>query len=230
MGNLLRMIQCDTEQKTFLYQEEKNVIAEMILQEICNNFPSDLSKGTCIIDGQKNGEKAKCLIRFNLADNACSCEDPNEFDEIAEEAINNALLYPKEESLYLEPKLKSQPQKMESGIYESDDLKVLVLNVTEGRFLASFYADFKNGGGHDESTKIMITISEAIAQMGKEDEVLQDSAKKIASDNKGLGSEVVKNVDKLFDECNFPALKAWRKWHEPANSSGELSLFFGEKE
>jgi len=226
MGKL-RNFECRVEPDATLFKQEVDVIVEVI-EEVMKGFVENTNRGTCIIDGQKYGEDADLLIRFNLSDGSYTSQFPYKnsmtSDEMAEEAINNALIYPNQSSRYAKRYSKTSDTKMESGVYEDEELKVFVLNATYGRFLISFYAKYND---NYYNTAVATAISEALAWMSKEDPILQKSAGIVMSQTNLRRAKIIDSVVKeLFKSCRLPALIAWKEWHEPANNSGELELFF----
>lgn len=200
------------EPEIILFEQEVDVIVALVLRAIkltkCN-----ISYGTFILDGQKKDGEAQCLIRFDLPKGhlrSMTYIDYN-FALMAEDAINDIL---------------RSPEWQTSSIYIANESKVLVLNTTYGRFLCSFYADFL-GGGHSESTNILMVVAEAIAQMGKEDTILQDSVSAIwfaeIEDNGGANTAML-FVRDAFEKCEIPELAKWKEWHIANNDN--LALFF----
>lgn len=131
MGKLINF-ECHTEPETTLFQQEIDVLVEVI-GEVMRGFSEQPNKGTCIIDGQKYGEEARCLVRFNLPEGIYRRQFFRIYektsDRMAEEAINNALSYP-DNSRYTKTCDREDSQKMQSGIYQDGELKVLNLNTT----------------------------------------------------------------------------------------------------
>ena len=76
---------------------------------------------------------------------------------------------------------------------------------------------------------VYCAVARALANMGKEDEALQDECEHLffseVDEYPGLYA-LREFVDELFEKCELPELKKWHEWHEPANSAGELTLFF----
>lgn len=211
--------ECYTEPETILYQKEADVITS-IIQEILDNSSSVFRRGTCIIYGQRYGEDVKCLMRFNFSHKEYRHQFLCAYDEIAEKAISEVLSH----------SVKNNPQndielnaKTRSSIYRNGNHKVLILNTTTGRIFASLYADFKDGG-HSESTKILLAISEIFSHMMKEDQILQDSANLIILEDMQLGRLVRRKVYGMFGDCELAALKEWEKWREPIQSYFSTSI------
>lgn len=169
------------------------------------------------------GEEAKCIVRFNLQNGFYQpLEDTS--DDIVSKAIDDVLVWPESSTYGYRGEAKFFGL-LPSDIYRCGRRKTLVLNTTFGRFIISFYANFCSGG-HDEITALLIALAEAFALMGKEDKVLQKSAQHLCSQAVGIDKDALALVKKLFADCDLPALQAWKEWHEPANNSGELTLFF----
>ena len=228
MGKLINLETC-VGPYVVLFQQEEDVIVELVSEYLIVH--GDPNEGTFILDGQKYGDDAKCLIRFNLRDGVFRQRFFRTYektsDTMAEEAIDHALLYPAEKSRYVGSSGPRPVAEMASGIYQDGELKVLVLNATYGRFLCSFYVNW-NDGGHEQSTKVLLFVSEVLAQLCKKDTVLQESNRSVwAEARKHARLYYLKErVAEEFATCRLPALKARKEWLELVNSSGELPLFF----
>lgn len=218
------------EPETTLFQQEVDVILA-IIDQVLSNLEQYPTKGTFILDGQKMGEKAYNIVRFNLQDGYSTYHRyGRNSDRAAEESINEILSYPSSMNRY-----STNPGYywksfglLPSGFYQCDDmpqLRVVVINASFGRFIASFYGD-----PYDADTDCLTALAEALAQLCKEDKVLRRSVDDIVSDSvkrRDDGAEVAAAIaSKMFDSCDHPALKAWRDWHESATKAGELTLFF----
>ncbi|MDR1300591.1 MAG: hypothetical protein LBK50_02690 [Candidatus Nomurabacteria bacterium] len=216
--------------ETTMFPQEADVIVRIIIELIKNDGGVD--KGTFILDGQKNGREAKCLVRFNLKNGVSTHTfkriHEKTSEQLAEESIDYAIAYPRPESRHVRLELMGD-KKMKSGVWQDGEHKVLVLNTTAGRFLCSWFANYKDGVGREKSTQPLMTVSEAIAQMSKEDTILQESNDTIwfgRSQNQPELIELRQWVAELFERCTLSELRAWKKWHEPASKSGKLKLFF----
>lgn len=223
-------LEIHTEPETTLFHQESNLILAVI-DQVLSSFDTYPTQGTFILDGQKRGEDAKCLIRFNLEDGVCppiaGFDDTS--DDIATNAINAVLSWPAASAYGYkgEPNLFGQ---FSSGIYQHGRKKVLVLNATFGRFLMSYYADSGcsncRAEAHDDGNALLLSVAETIAQMGKEDKILQKSVDSITNTTAKNEQDAITLVERLFLEGTFPPLQVWKEWHEPANTSGALTLFF----
>lgn len=224
MGNFINL-KSYVEPETTLFQPEVDVILAVI-DQVLASFDTYPDKGTFILDGQKMGEKAKCIVRFNLEGGYCRpLEDTS--DEITANAINNVLSWPHKPAYAYQGETKFFGQ-FPSGIYTHGRQKVLVLNTTYGRFLMSYYA---NSGcnpfeEHDECTILLQALAETFARMGKEDKVLQWSVERVHAQATDLEKRTITLVQDLFQNCTLSAIREWEDWHEQANDSGELTLFF----
>lgn len=105
------------------------------------------------------------------------------------------------------------------------DEEFLVLKTTAGRFVRSVCM---SGFPYCE-TEIYLAVAKAIALMGKEDEVLQASYQELLSSEAASFPhlrQLDKQLERSFERCREPELRAWKTWHESASAAGELSLFF----
>ncbi len=219
-----------SEPETTLFTQEIDVI-QAVIDNILTSFAMYPDKGTFILDGQAKGQLAQCILRFDLAAGISRRNFFRTYErtssEIAADSIDNALSWPKDSRYNFTEDRALHFGWLPSGIYRDGELEVLVLNTTHGRFLASFCAEFDPQlSKGEETTSILIAIAIAIANMGKEDTTLQCSATYIKEQATAFERNAIWLVDSLFGSCASSSLKAWKKWHEPANNSGKLTLFF----
>lgn len=233
-------LECNAEPETTMFQQEIDVLLAVI-RETLDVIAPQAAKGTFILDGQKFGEDAKCILRFNLPGgtyyrNFFRIQERSS-DMLAEDAIDELLALPRK-SRYVsdKPDLKrhitskqaTSGNPVSSGIYQDGELKVLVLNAVHGRFLVSCYLENHD----DEAEALLYAVAQAILQMGLEDKVLQSFGQQIVaagecSERKEFFVEAFVTVTDLFHRCEAPEeLQAWKAWHEPANAAGQLTLFF----
>ena len=210
------------EPKTTLSTQEINVL-QAVVDNVLTSFEKYPTKGTFILDGQAKGQDAECILRFDLAEGDYRICGYTSRD-IAADSIDNALSWP-EESRY-QPKGRALHFSwLPGGIYRDEELVVLILNTTHGRFLASFCAEFDSQPeGYEEA--VLVAIATAMAHMCKEDKTLQYSAGCIKEQATDFERYAILIMDAMFESCMLPSLGVWKKWHESANNSGELTLFF----
>lgn len=199
----------------FLYDQEVEALLEVALMAL-NCLPYVPAKGILILDGQKRGEDAQCILRAPLR-----CGAQGSSKTYAEKAIDYIL---------------EQNQPMNNGIIRtpvsnSSIVDALVLNTTAGRFISSLYCeDIPPVMDFDYEEMVLLAIAAAIGCMGREDITLQKSIQQIKTYYQDAGYkkmlELMREIEKLFEYSDNPALRAWQKWHEPANQNGELKLFF----
>lgn len=214
------------EPETTLFQPEVDVIQAVIEQALAN-LKHPVKQGTFILDGQVMGKRegAYNIMRFNLQDGRLMLLGQNS-DKMAEEAINYILHYPRKGQQYdICPEYYwSTFGLLPSGFYydECEQLVAMVVNASFGRFVASYYGGETASWFYRDSRFVLAALAETLAQLCKEDKVLQRS----------VGELMLKEPDaailvkRMFDTCTHPALKAWRDWHESATKAGELTLFF----
>lgn len=213
-----------------LFRQEIDAILEVV-NYVLRGFQSCSSKGTLILDGQAKDHEARCIVRLNLADGAYWKDFFHIYertsDDIAVDSINNALRWPEESRYKLIREKALHFGWLPSDIYRDEELEVLILNTTHGRFLASFCAKLGQTPHSDEETaSVLVAIAAAIAKMGKEDVTLQHSATYIRERATDYEMDALRIVDKLFDVCALPCLRTWQEWHGPANSAEKRALFF----
>lgn len=218
-------LEIHTEPETTLFLQETDVILA-IIDQVLSSFDTYPTKGTFILDGQKKSTKAKaqCLLRFDLEEGVSQSSHGTSAD-VAAGAINYMLQF------CPGPDCCAWP---DSGIYrtflepdedDSSEWWCLILNTTYGRFLMSCCFD-PIDSIDGSSYVIAMALAEAFAQMGKEDKVLQWSVEHVHTQATDLENNTIALVQSLFHDCTLPALQAWKAWHEPANTSGDLTLFF----
>lgn len=223
-----------------LYEQEIKVILEVIRQTV-----EDLGilgvGGACILDGQPRGGEAECILRVSLMNEQAMSRFQDEYGhdcmEMAAIAID-AILEPGEAQRhfghYSSIRMRGEDAEALSDIYQNGPLKVLVMNATYGRFLfGCCLADGSGEDKHEISMAVMQAVAETLAKLGLEDTVLQESASTLRCGvNRGTFDMTRQNVQalgiarKMFWAYPTPVMRAWRDWHEPANGSGELKLFF----
>jgi hypothetical protein len=223
MGKLTNFRSC-TGSDAGLYWQEIDVVVEVITELIKSD--GNPSAGTFILDGQKKGEKPQCLVRFNLENGRVlerrytvkhkpvkpdTSEVFADSDTMAEESIDRFLQMPSYEK-YCFFYYPQHEYRNKSGIYVDGMYKVLCLNTAEGRFLCSFYADYENGG-HEQSTRVLMCVSEVIARLDRSDWVLQESNRTIWQEESEHQPELTclgQWISDLFEKCELPALETRR--------------------
>lgn len=223
MGKFINL-QTFVEPETTLFQQEVDVVLA-IVNQVLTSLQLCPKRGTFILDGQKMGEDAKCILRFNWEEGTYQpLSSERTSDQIAADSIDRILSWPE----YLTYGYQGEAKYfglLPSNIYRYGRMQVLVINATYGRFLISFCADFTDERW-DESTVLMMALAEAFAQMGQEDGILLRSADRICQGAGETEKTAIALVQGLFRDCTLPALETWKSWHAPANASGELTLFF----
>lgn len=229
-------LECHNEPETTLFPQETDLLQELIRGTLERVAPN-ATRGTFILDGQKFGEEAKCILRFNLPEGnyryqPLLCAREKTSDQMAEESIDEMLAIPGK-SRYINGgrpvrhEISNDERNMTNGVYREDDLMVLVLNATHGRFLMSCYLD---GGDSTAAELVLYAVAQAIAAMGKEDITLQRSDRDIFGICQRVSvsghMEIRQYIEDAFEVGEGLAMMAWKAWHEPANTKGELTLFF----
>lgn len=227
-------------QKT-LFPEEINALMAALheMHCFCGGFPN---RGTIILDGQKKGADAQCIMRMNLEKGNYSFAQvygdalSETSDGLAENSINAVLAWP-EKSAYDYKAQTKNLEEMETGIYQNvarrTSKRVMVLNTTFGRFLMSAQLAQERGDEnvvelYDESILMMKGVAMMLARMRKEDLVLQHSVEKLMQRASEAELALQKELDQFFENCQVPELQTWREWHEVAMAKGEgLALYFG---
>ncbi len=218
-----------------LYPQEIDALLAVISYFCEGRYSGDY--GSCILDGQKDGGAANCIFRFNFPEGPYRRTFFRTYDrtsdQIAEDSINEMLCWPENPSRYRKS-LENIPCPVATGIYRDGEIEVLVLNTTHGRFLFTCHtlAAFSDDDYDALSEALPYIFAEAIANMGKEDTVLQRSnIELIAGLDPSHSGQIVDMItetrDLFYDKNPLPEIAAWRTWHESADQSDELALFFG---
>lgn len=237
-------VECHNYPETTMFPQETALIQEL-MQSILQKVAPGITRGTFILDGQKFGEEAKCILRFNLSQGCCHYyfghNHSETSDQRAENSIDEMLAAYTGESLYIKynkdehqicHKITNGQHSMINGVYryDEDDLIVLVLNATHGRFFITCHLqEIRSDYFISTGELVLYAVAEAIAKMGKEDIALQASNRFICDFGKvpiDQYAEIKQYIDDTFSTGDGPAITAWKAWHEPANSNGELGLFF----
>lgn len=120
-----------------LFRQEIDAILKVV-DSVLESFKDYPTKGTLILDGQAKDQDARCIVRLNLSDGIYRkrffCLYDRSSDDIAADAINNALRWPEESRYHLAEERALHFGWLPSGIYKDKELDVLVLNTTHGRF------------------------------------------------------------------------------------------------
>lgn len=239
--NLIRTFNSPEFPTAPLYEQEVNLLLEVIDAVLARACPS-VSRGTFILDGQKFGQEAQCILRFDLPQGTCDYFRKDHIkvtsDELAEEAIDEILAMPNKsrytdgntpERMIMHAKIKTA-QDVSSGTWRDNELEALVVNTTYGRFIASCYLASDERICDEIMHAVLYAVAQAIMMMGKEDLKLQQFKQqpdaKAAIFSNPFVSYATGLVDGLLSSCDLPALRNWYRWHEPANTSGTLPLFF----
>ena len=218
-------LQTVTEPEATLFPQEIEAILAVI-DQVLASFKQYPTKGTFILDGQKKSTKAKaqCLLRFDLEEGVSQSSRGTSAD-VAASAINYMLQF------CPGPDCGAWP---DSGVYrtfldpdedDSPEWWCLILNTTYGRFMMSYCFD-PIDSVDGSPCAVAIALAETFAQMGKEEALLQEYAQEIRKYAYESDKKMIALVENLFHDCSLPALKAWKEWHEPAHTSGALTLFF----
>lgn len=222
----LKNLRCYTEPETTLFQQEIDVINEVV-SAILMMYSGNPSKGTFILGGHKHDEAYQDFIFYNLSDGPASLRRGRVMvssDEVARATISTVMDLPDHDTADRPP----------TGIHHTKSgYPCLALPTTAGRFLCGF-TTFNRRLADYNYEEVFLTVSESIAQMCKEDPVLQESNEavwqEVASQADTNGQRFLLGMRKMiewnFKECRLSSIKAWKDWHDDADSSGKLSLFF----
>lgn len=158
------------------------------------------ARGTFILDGQKYGEEAQLITRFNLRNGIfkkptygnfrTSCERLTEIaiDEMLELAKNSCYRarFPRLNGL-------ENPEDVPSGIYQVEDFLVMVLRAEKGRFLCSLMLETIAGKPTiDEMVRLatMRAVAITLGKMTPNDRILRQSVRDVLREFKQGGKPV----------------------------------------
>ena len=202
-----------------LYEPEIALLMDIVLL-VLSCLPQVPTKGALIIDGKKSNEDAQCIMRAQLNASAGT-----QGMERAEEAIDGIL-----DNLQL--------PRGGGTIHSYCDSKhpsVLILGATHGHFLVTInLVDAPQiMPDYDYEELTLLAVAVALGQMGKEDTMLQravtelkESYERRQTGGKSIHCRWIRAVEQLFASKKNPVIQNWRRWHESANQSGALQLFF----
>lgn len=238
------------EPETTMFAEEIGLVLETVGNVLSTYIPN-ARRGTFIMDGQRYDDEAYCILRFNLIDGLFKYRPFGRLSEIdtdymAAKSIDHLLAIPEtsfytdgndQQSRVLRDSIKTA-RDVKSGIWTRDDLCVLVLNATHGRFLVSCLVedDYKDavGDGRLSSQAAFMSlyaVAHIFAKLCPEDQVLQDSIRHISDDATTIAHEQESSAaffvaTKFASDREYPALQAWQSWHDAGVAAGKLTLFF----
>lgn len=217
-----------------LSYEEINVFAEVMARilsgleqkaRLC--FPS----GTLILDSQSYGEEAVNVWRCNLPEGPYLILDgsANNSDQLAEQCIDEMLEGP--QSPHYRHFFNGQDVLPASGLYWHRELRVLVLNTDDGRFLFTACLQASANSARLETSQIVTALmrgcEEILAYLRPNDETLhaalceprlygiagrhhhRRSRDKFSS---SFDCYVVKTVERVFSANNLPSIQRWRDY------------------
>lgn len=221
--------------KHMLAQEEIDVVVAALEEMRCfyGGFPN---RGTIILDGQKKGTEARCIMRMNLKNGTYDVEQVMEgfpartSETLAEESIDAILDWP-EKPAYGYAAQAVNFGEMETGIYVYDARRVMVLNATRGRFLMSAQLAQEMGDGRivelrDESIAMMKGMAMVLARICSEDVILQHAMLKLMEGTAETEQALRRTLDGFFEKGRAPEVKAWKEWHAAIAEGEDFPMFF----
>lgn len=213
-------IEVTIEPRSTLFRKEIDaiiaVVTNTIVSEPCiRNF----HEGSFCFYGKADGDdKVQKIIAFDFKDGPTKVFLPYAFGDCGTSSREIA-------DTILTRDLNNPHETNGSHIsYYADSPLFLSLRTTHGRFACACFGD---GFSYKAMTYIYCAVAQAIACMGLEDKVLQDSVDQVflreAKEYKNI-DDLRSCIEQLFHECKLPELAAWKKWHDAENDS--LTLFF----
>ena len=181
-----------------LVKAETDLIAAIVCAAL-NHINAKTKRGTFILDGQKAGEGANLILRFNLPDGPKrkSWEPgPSNFADLAEQSIDFFL----DDPAYDE---------VETGIHTYGPNRALIANTSGGRFLAALYFDFPERD-YDYTTFVLEVVADTLARISG-DKDLDGEIRKVFQHFEEP-RKVRSFVDDLFNNNRLPEIVIWRAW------------------
>ena len=201
----------ELEPKSTLFKEE----AEAIIATVFQMYRGDLKDGSFLLYGKKDDQdEPQRIIEFDFGSGPsedCYYNGKNSYVLARETLVQD---------------LKNTHIDNSSHIsYFYGSPLFLSMKTTYGRFnCACFVGDMC---GHGQKMTYC-AVAQALACMGKEDKVLQESCDKIISTEVETGNEMANAVrtliERIFEECTIPEIATWKKWHD--DKEKDLTLFF----
>ena len=220
----LSNLELHLEPETTLYKEEADVIIAIVFG-IMKEIGVCAKHGTFLLYGVKNdSQEPQKIISFDLRRGPSAKFMRNEkrlnSRKMAEEVLERDARSEKSTFALQDTKAKGYIT------YYADSPLFLSLQATHGRFTCAFYA---GDGDYWDMTFVYCAVAQALAVMGKEDEVLQESCDDLffSEVDEYTTIFIARNyVNSVFEEDVFPEIKAWRTWHDAAVAEDKLGMYF----
>ena len=219
-----------------LYQEEIDILLGCI-NEMFASIGRFTNRGTIILYGQKKGGDARRIMLISLKNGDYDVESVIEgfpgrtSDVLAKESVDAVLEWPRKSAYDYEAKTQCFGE-METGIYQHDGKRVLVLNTTCGRFIASAILAFERGDGvimesQEESVAVMKGMALVLARMRPKDLILQKAMVGFEEKMTERFESGVKNEIERYFYWHVSELVTWKWWHGLiAQEKGSVGLYF----
>lgn len=202
-----------------LHREEIQVLLEVI-DFLVGKYVDGSLKGSCILDTQAKQQAAQCAFRFSLAEGGYRRQFFGLHDrtssEIAEESIDEILAYPEHSSRYDTILQFDAKRAIRSGVYRDGELKVLVLNGQNERYLFTFHAqeaDLLNAVVYYAIAEALMLIK-GVAERNLPSSALQVLAAAILEEGEYYGAvmAVMTEVRVMLQDRTLPAIQKWHEW------------------
>lgn len=215
-------LELSLEPETTLFKEEVDAIIAVVMNTI-DNEPyvrnRDIHDGSFLFYGMADdGEEPQKIIAFDFENGPTENLSPysggdygNNSREIADAVLAREL-----------DDNKAKDDSVITWFCESPPF--LSFRTTHGRFACACFGDRLF---YKPMIHIYCAVVQAVACMGLEDTVLQDSCDKVFSSEictEYRAKNLRSRVKKLFRECKLPELARWKKWHSAEDEN--LTLFF----
>lgn len=183
MKSLTNTVYC--RESDVLMQRQETEVLLSVIKAALNSMAPNAVRAAFLLDGQEFGEEAKCVFESEMIEDGHSEHlfyyDGRTLMQLAEESIDEILAMP-EASKFIEGNggqswLQTVVRSLDdvvSGIWSKDKLLALVLNTSQGRFVASCHLADRYGKLDPERAQaILLAVARAILELRPEDGVLQ---------------------------------------------------------
>lgn len=182
MKSLTNTVYC---RESDLMQRQETEVLLGVIKATLNSMAPNAVRAVFLLDGQEFGEEAKCVFKSEMVEDGHSEHlfyyDGRTLMQLAEESIDEILVMP-EASKFIEGNggqswLQTVVRSLDdvvSGIWSKDKLLALVLNTSQGRFVASCHLADRYGKLDPERAQaILLAVAQAILELRPEDGTLQ---------------------------------------------------------
>ena len=231
-----------------LSKEELDVLTEVLKSALGPDLGS--MAGTFIMDGQADGQDAKCLMQLNLPEGNYSsvmsyavgtkqcCGITHDSDRLAEASIDAVLAWPKAQVFRSLADLRDKVDRIPTGLYDEGEYLVMVLNADGGRFLMSMQllCVYESAESEGWARMALHLMAKTCGKMRPGDKILQESLEELDDkirDLEHFGPMLDELcwmewtcIEGMFKSLEKPMFRAWREWREKMSAVDEMVKYF----